>query len=131
MALKKIWHLEIWLLIAMAVILMLSITRHTEHAPHWSLWIAAGLLAFFMSARPKITGAIIIAIPANSWPTVLTWPSTARFYLPGSWPVSFKPGFMIPAGSACTWPGHLVPWLFSWLFASSCCWWTGAKTLLR
>jgi len=64
MALKKIWHLEIWLLIAMAVILMLSITRHTEHAPHWSLWIAAGLLAFFMSARPKITGAIIIAIPA-------------------------------------------------------------------
>ncbi len=64
MALRKIWHLEIWLLITMAVILMLSITRHTEYAPHWSLWMAAGLLAFLMCAQPKITGAVIIAIPA-------------------------------------------------------------------
>ncbi len=63
MAIKRIWSLEIWLLIFMAVILMLSITGHTEHAPHWSLWVAAGFLAFFMLARPKITGILIAAFP--------------------------------------------------------------------
>jgi len=64
LALRRIWHLEIWLLIVMAATLVFSITRHTEHAPHWSLWIGAGLLAFFMCAQPKLTGAVIIAIPA-------------------------------------------------------------------
>ncbi|MFO7952167.1 MAG: transglutaminase domain-containing protein [Bacillota bacterium] len=64
MAIKKIWNLEVWLLFLMAAILMLSVTRYTEHAPHWSLWLAAGLLAFFFLVRPKITGALLVSIPA-------------------------------------------------------------------
>ncbi len=64
MAIKRIWSLELWLLIFMVATLMLSITNHTRHVPHWSLWVAAGLLAFFFLARPKLTGALIVSIPA-------------------------------------------------------------------
>ncbi len=62
MALKRLWFLEVWLLVAMAVYLMFSASRYLEHTPHWSLWVAAGLLAVFTVARPK---TIIIKLLAG------------------------------------------------------------------
>lgn len=61
MALKRLWGLEVWLLIAMAVYLMFSANRNVEHAPHWGLWVAAGLLAVFTVARPKIIGIKLLS----------------------------------------------------------------------
>ncbi len=99
MALRRIWSLEVWLLIAMTAILMLSITRHTEHTPHWSLWFAAGLLAFFMTVQPKIIGAIIIAIPVTM--AVLAH------------------GFDLAVYSPLTFAGELAGELLSWIYDTS------------
>ncbi len=62
MDLKKIYRLEVWLLIFMAVLIMLSVTSHTEHRPHWIVWVAAGILAIFLVARPKIIGFSLLFI---------------------------------------------------------------------
>jgi len=96
LALRRIYHLEIWLIIAMAATLMFSITRHTEHAPHWSLWIGAGLLAFFMCAQPKLTGAVVIAILAAM--------------------IALAHGFGLPAYSPVLFAGELAGELLAWIY---------------
>lgn len=62
MNLKNLYRLEVWLLIFMAVLIMLSVTSHTEHSPHWTVLVVAGILAVFLVARPKIIGFSLIFI---------------------------------------------------------------------